>query len=184
MKSLLSSRSGTVEIMKLALAIGAFGVAVVVNQGAIVACRRAQAATDAPSAPAAAVRRICTERDLRSLLVVTRDGVWWCPSGNRHRRRCGQRSKSRRNYADIKSVHQPLAFTKPIGVRLINRQIGDGRDREFSRRRACNRTGAAVSVPVVLIFLGTAMSAATACSAATSTAYMITDSNNLPMPCR
>jgi hypothetical protein len=47
MKSLLSSRSGTVEIMKLALAIGAFGVAVVVNQGAIVACRHAQAATDA-----------------------------------------------------------------------------------------------------------------------------------------
>jgi hypothetical protein len=46
MKSLLSSRSGTVEIMKLALAIGAFGVAVV-NQGAIVACRHAQAATDA-----------------------------------------------------------------------------------------------------------------------------------------
>jgi len=34
--------------MKLALAIGAFGVAVVVNQGAIVACRHAQAATDAP----------------------------------------------------------------------------------------------------------------------------------------
>ena len=47
-ESLLSSRSGTVEIMKLALAIGAFGVAVVVNQGAIVACRHAQAATDAP----------------------------------------------------------------------------------------------------------------------------------------
>ena len=137
-----------------------------------------------PSAPAAAVRRISTERDLRSVLVVTRDGVWCCPRGNRHRRRCGQRSKSRRNYADIKSVHQPLAFTKPIGVRLINRQIGDGRDREFSRRRACNRTGAAMSVPVVLIFLGTAMSAATACSAATSTAYMITDSNNLPMPRR
>jgi len=88
------------------------------------------------------------------------------------------------NYADIKSVHQPLAFAKPIGVRLINRQIGDGRDREFSRRRACNRTGAAMSVPVVLIFLGTAMSAATACPAATSTAYMITDSNNLPTPCR
>jgi hypothetical protein len=47
MKSLLPSRSGTVEIMKLALAIGAFRVAVVVNQSAIVACRRAQAATDA-----------------------------------------------------------------------------------------------------------------------------------------
>lgn len=34
--------------MKLALAIGAFGVAVVVNQGAIVASRRAQAPTDGP----------------------------------------------------------------------------------------------------------------------------------------
>jgi hypothetical protein len=47
MKSLLPSRSDTVEIMKWALAIGACRVAVAVNQGAIVACRRAQAATDA-----------------------------------------------------------------------------------------------------------------------------------------
>jgi hypothetical protein len=47
MKSLLSSCLNTVEMMKWALAIGAFRVAVVVNQGAFVACRRAQAATDA-----------------------------------------------------------------------------------------------------------------------------------------
>jgi hypothetical protein len=33
--------------LKWAFAIGAFRVAVVVNRGAIVACRRAQAATDA-----------------------------------------------------------------------------------------------------------------------------------------
>jgi hypothetical protein len=135
-----------------------------------------------PSAPAAAVRRISTERDLRSVLVVTRDGVWCCQRGIRHRCRCGQRSKSRQNYGDIKSVHQPLGFAKPVGAGLINRQIGDGRDREFSRRRACNRTGAAMSVPVVLIFLGTAMSAATACSAATSTARATSDELVTPCP--
>jgi hypothetical protein len=38
-----------------------------------------------PSAPAAAVRRISTESDLRSALVVTRDGGWCCPRGHRYR---------------------------------------------------------------------------------------------------
>jgi hypothetical protein len=106
--------------MKWAFAIGAFRVGRRIRN-AIVACRRRNAAIDATERASSGREAVSTERDLRSVLVVTRDGVWRCPRRHRHRERCGRRSKSRQDYAGIKSVSRPSAVAKHVGATPINR---------------------------------------------------------------
>jgi hypothetical protein len=76
-----------------------------------------------------------SRRDSRSALVVTRDGVLCCPRGHRHRCRCGQRWKSRQNYAGIISVHQPLAFSTPVGAMSLRTTVAADRCQQSHRRR-------------------------------------------------